>query len=152
MADESIDELATALNSVAIHLVRRSRRADLALGVTPARLSALSVLVFGGPRTMQELADAEQVAGPTMSKLVAALVSDGLVRREPDASDRRAVRLSATAAGRRLIERAGGHASNSWRPNCAHSRLPTAAPLPPRSRSSTRSKRRNSFARPAGWS
>lgn len=105
MAEESIDELATGLNSVAIHLVRRARRADLALGVTPARLSALSVLVFGGPRTMQELADAEQVAGPTMSKLVAALVADRLVRRVPDASDRRAVRLSATAAGKRLMER-----------------------------------------------
>ena len=105
MADESIDELATELNSVAIHLVRRARRADVALGVTPARLSALSVLVFGGPRTMQELADAEQVAGPTMSKLVAALVADRLVRRDPDASDRRAVRLSATAAGKRLMER-----------------------------------------------
>ena len=99
------DDLASELNSVAIHLVRRLRQTDTALGVTPARLSALSVLVFGGPRTMQELADAEQVAGPTMSKLVAALVADGLVHRAPDATDRRAVRLSATPAGRRLMER-----------------------------------------------
>jgi DNA-binding MarR family transcriptional regulator len=90
---------------VAIHLVRRLRRADQSLGVAPARLSALSVLVFGGPRSMRELADAEQVAGPTMSKIVAALEEAGLVRRERDPSDARAVVLFATARGRRLMER-----------------------------------------------
>lgn len=100
-----VEALAGELNSVAIHLVRRLRRADESLGVTPSRLSALSVLVFGGPRRLQELAEAEQVAGPTMSKLVAALEADGLVTRRPDPSDGRAVVLSATPAGRRLMER-----------------------------------------------
>ena len=54
-------ELATRLNSVSIHLVRRARTADESLGVPPGQLSALSVLVFGGERTIAELADAEQV-------------------------------------------------------------------------------------------
>ena len=100
-----VDEIALELNSVAIHLVRRLRRADTSLGVGPARLSALSVLVFGGPRTMAQLAAAEQVSAPTMSKVVAGLEADGLVRRQPHPHDKRAVTLSATPVGRRLMER-----------------------------------------------
>jgi DNA-binding MarR family transcriptional regulator len=102
---ENRELLAAELNSVAIHLVRRLRRADASLGVPPARLSALSVLVFGGSRTISELADAEQVTGPTMSKIVAGLETTGLVRRDPHPADARAVVLSATARGRRLMER-----------------------------------------------
>jgi DNA-binding MarR family transcriptional regulator len=102
---DDVDALAAELNSIAIHLVRRLRQADTSLGVTPARLSALSVLVFGGPRGINALADAEQVAGPTMSKLVAGLERDGLVRRRADPHDGRAVVLTATAKGRRLMAR-----------------------------------------------
>ncbi len=102
---DRIDELAFELNSVAIHLVRRLRRADVSLGVGPARLSALSVLVFGGPRSLAELAATEQVSAPTMSKIVVGLEGAGLVRRDPHPDDRRAVRLTATAAGKRLMHR-----------------------------------------------
>jgi DNA-binding MarR family transcriptional regulator len=104
-AGDDVEALATDLNSVAIHLVRRLRRADQSLGVTAARLSALSVLVFGGPHSLRALADAEQVAGPTMSKIVGALERDGLVDRAPDPADARAVVLSPTTRGRRLMER-----------------------------------------------
>jgi len=69
------------------------------------RVGELSVLVFGGPRGINALADAEQVAGPTMSKLVAGLEGDGLVRRRADPHDGRAVVLTATPKGRRLMER-----------------------------------------------
>ena len=105
MAEGSVEELAQELNSVAIHLVRRLRKADESLGVTPARLSALSVLVFGGSRTLTELAAAEQVSGPTMSRLVTALESDGLVRRSPMPGDGRAFLLEPTTDGRRLMHR-----------------------------------------------
>jgi len=100
-----LTEVAAGLNSTAIHLVRRLRRADESLGVTPARLSALSVLVFGGPRSISALADAEQVSGPTMSRIVSALVETGLVHRTPDTDDARAVVLTATPRGRALMER-----------------------------------------------
>jgi DNA-binding MarR family transcriptional regulator len=100
-----LESLASRLNSAAIHLVRRLRRADESLGVTPARLSALSVLVFGGPSRISDLAAAEQVAGPTMSKIVMGLEAAGLVSRRPDPDDRRAVILNATARGRSLMER-----------------------------------------------
>ena len=71
----------------------------------PAQLSALSVLVFGGPRTLGELAAAEQVRPPTMTRVVQALEADGLVRRERDAEDGRIHRLRATAKGRRVMQR-----------------------------------------------
>jgi DNA-binding MarR family transcriptional regulator len=101
----SPESIAFELNSVAIHLVRRLRKADESLGVTASRLSALSVLVFGGPCSINQLAAAEQVAGPTMSKLVAGLEASGLVARAPDPADARAVVLRATAKGRALMER-----------------------------------------------
>ncbi|MPZ98500.1 MAG: MarR family transcriptional regulator [Dehalococcoidia bacterium] len=103
--DARTEAVANRFNSIAIHLVRRLRRADEALGVTPSRLSALSVLVFGGPRTLGELASAEAVTPPTMTRIVAALEAAGLVSRAGDASDRRLVRLEATPEGRRLMQR-----------------------------------------------
>lgn len=99
-------EIADRLHSAAIHLLRRLRREDVAAGLPPARLSALSALVFAGPRTLSELAEAEQVRPPTMSRIVAGLEKEGLVRREPDRRDRRAVQLRATARGVRVL-RAG---------------------------------------------
>jgi DNA-binding MarR family transcriptional regulator len=94
------------MHSAAIHLLRRVRVADdESMGMTPARRSALSVLVFVGPQSLSELAAAEQVTLPTMSKLVASLEKDGLVRRERDPGDGRVVRLHATARARRIAER-----------------------------------------------
>jgi DNA-binding MarR family transcriptional regulator len=96
---------ADRLHSAAIHLLRNVRASDVETGLSPARLSVLSVLVFGGARTPSELAAAEQVRLPTISALVRGLEEDGLVRRAPDPDDRRAVRLSATAKGRRILQR-----------------------------------------------
>jgi DNA-binding MarR family transcriptional regulator len=93
------------MHKQAIRLLRRLRREDLATGLSPARASALSVLVFNGPSSLGELAAAEQVSAPTMSRLVAALVAEGLVARSLDPEDARAVRLRATARGTRLLER-----------------------------------------------
>src|SRR5436190_12806978 len=98
------EQVAERLHSAAIHLLRRLRREDDASGLTAPRLSALSVIVFGGPLTLGALAAAEQVRPPTMTRIVAALERTGLVARQPDPTDRRQVLLSATAAGRRLLE------------------------------------------------
>lgn len=96
-------ELADRLHSVAIHLLRRLRREDDASGLAAPQLSALSVVVFGGPITLGALADAEQVRPPTITRLVAALEAQGLVERETDPADRRVVRVKATAKGTRLL-------------------------------------------------
>ena len=97
-------EVASRLHSAAIHLLRRVRRVDEESGLSAARLSALSVLGFGGPRTLGELASAEQVSAPTMSRLVSGLEKDGLAARSPHPTDGRAVVIRATEAGRRVLE------------------------------------------------
>ncbi len=97
--------MADRLHSAAIHLLRRLRRTDEATGLSPARLSALSVLVFAGPRTLGELAGTEQVRPPTMTHLVRGLEQQGLVKRKSDDDDRRVARIGATQKGRRLLER-----------------------------------------------
>jgi len=98
--------LATAdrLHSASIRLLRALRREDLAAGIGPAQLSALSVLVFAGPRTLTALAQAEQVRPATMSRIVAALDQAGLLRRVVIPTDGRAFRLIPTAKGRRLMD------------------------------------------------
>jgi DNA-binding MarR family transcriptional regulator len=100
-----VGRIADRLHSAAIHLLRRLRVEDEALGISAPRLSALSVLVFAGPRRIGELARAEQVEPPTMTRLVDGLVRDGLAIREPDPQDARAVRVRATAAGARALRR-----------------------------------------------
>ena len=99
-------EAADKLHSASIHVLRRVAREDPASGLSPARLSALSVLVFGGPRTLGELAAAEHVRPPTMTNIVRGLEEAGLVRRDADPSDGRVARVSATARGARVLQRA----------------------------------------------
>src|SRR6476660_7502746 len=103
-SDPPSADLADGLHSAAIHLLRRLRREDDASGLPAPQLSALSVIVFGGPITLGALAAAEQVRPPTITKLVATLEDAGLVQREPDAEDRRIVRVRATARGARLLQ------------------------------------------------
>ena len=94
---------ADKVHSAAIHLLRRLRRQDEVMGLSPARASVLSILVFGGPRTLGELAAAEQVRPPTMTRLTRGLEADGLVRRAAEPRDRRIVRMHATAKGAKLL-------------------------------------------------
>jgi DNA-binding MarR family transcriptional regulator len=105
-AGDTAVALADRLHSVAIHLLRHARVADAASGMSAARLSVLSVLVYTGSRTVTELADAEQVAAPTMTRLLQGMEQAGHVRRRRDGTDGRVVRVSVTARGRRVLERA----------------------------------------------
>jgi len=73
------------------------------MGLTAARASALSIMVFGGRVTIGQLAQAEQVSAPTMTRLVVGMERDGLVRRDSDPNDGRVVWLEATARGRRIL-------------------------------------------------
>jgi DNA-binding MarR family transcriptional regulator len=102
----SAREAADKLHSASIHVLRRVAREDPASGLSAARLSALSVLVFGGARTLGELAAAERVRPPTMTSIVRGLEDAGLVRREADPRDGRVVRVHATAKGERVLQRA----------------------------------------------
>jgi DNA-binding MarR family transcriptional regulator len=109
MAECSIPEVestADKLHSAAIHLLRLLREEDVVSGVSAARLSALSVVVFAGPVTLGRLAAAEQVRPATISGIVAGLENDGLVRRRRDSRDGRIQWVQATARGRRVLSRA----------------------------------------------
>src|ERR671929_1355422 len=101
-SNETVDA-ADRFHSAAIHALRHVRREDPTSGLSAARLSALSVLVFGGPRTLGELAAAEHVRPATMTRIVQALEEERLVRREADPHDGRVVRLHATTKGERVM-------------------------------------------------
>lgn len=95
-------EVADQLHSAAIHLLRLLHIRDRESGIGPAQLSALSVLVFGGPRSLGELAEAEQVRPPTMSRIVAGHQRSRLIRRQATEDGRR-IRLTATAKGTKIM-------------------------------------------------
>jgi DNA-binding MarR family transcriptional regulator len=97
------EAVAEQLHSLAIHLLRKLRREDESSGLNAPRLSALSVIVFGGPVTLGDLAAAEQVRPPTMTRIVNALEDLGLVTKTRKAEDARSSHIAATADGRRLL-------------------------------------------------
>jgi DNA-binding MarR family transcriptional regulator len=99
-------EVADRLHSAAIHLLRHARKRDVLARQGPARLSALSVLVFGGPMALGKLAALEQVKPPTMSRIVAGLKRAGLAKIETDSKDARRIRVTATAKGKQLLQQA----------------------------------------------
>ena len=105
MARKSKHELADLIHSASIHVLRRAAERDAETGLTRARLSALSVVVFRGPLTLGALAEAEGVRPATMTNIVTGLESEGLVRRRPNAADGRSVLIEATAAGNRATQR-----------------------------------------------
>ena len=104
----AVRETAQDLNSGAIHLLRGMREIDKAAGLTPARLSALSVLVFGGPCPLGRLAKVEGVTSPTMTRIVDGLCRLGLAARtgHPDSST--IVLVEATPRGREVMTAAAG--------------------------------------------
>ena len=104
MNGDQLHDMASGLHKAAIRLLRMVRREDRLTGISPPRLSALSVLVFGGPKSLAELAAVEEVKAPTMSRIVEGLVKDGLATREADPANRRKVRIAATEEGRRRLE------------------------------------------------
>jgi len=97
-------EAADRLHSAAIHLLRRLRVRDTELGIGPAQLSALSVLVFAGPQSLASLAQAEQVKPSTMSRIVSGLLRAKLVHRKTDKQDRRAIVIESTEKGARIMQ------------------------------------------------
>ncbi len=98
--------LADRLHSLAIHLLRAVRSGDDVSGLSGPRLSALSVIIYAGPISLTDLAAAEHVTSPTMTRLVQALEAGGFVHRSEDPDDRRAVKLAATARGRKALDAA----------------------------------------------
>ena len=105
-SEANASEIATLLHDQFSRLTRQLRNMELPHGMTPERLSALSVIEKRGPISVTALADTEMVRPATMSRMVSALVDDGLVKRSEDKNDGRGVLVSSTAKGRRAQQRA----------------------------------------------
>ena len=104
-ASDDEGELAAHLRMSVMRLARRLRQLDVAAdGVTLSQLSAIYVLIGQGPLTVGDLAAAEKVQPPTMTRLVGRMEEDGYVRRSPHPTDGRVVIVEATEAGARLVE------------------------------------------------
>jgi DNA-binding MarR family transcriptional regulator len=96
-------ELASQLRLAVMRLSRRLRQ-HAPEDITPSQLSALSVIVRDGRLTLSQLAEAERVAPPTITRVVDALVQKGLATRTVSEYDRRVARVEPTAAGKGLVE------------------------------------------------
>jgi DNA-binding MarR family transcriptional regulator len=101
---DSTDILETAarLRLTTARLARQLRQ-QAAGGLSPSQQSALASIDHHGPLTLGTLARVEQVAPPTVTKVVAKLEEEGLVGRQVDGTDRRVVRVEITALGRRRL-------------------------------------------------
>jgi DNA-binding MarR family transcriptional regulator len=99
-------EVAALLHERFSRLSRQLRHMELPSGMTPERLSTLTVIDRSGPISVTALADREMVRPATMSRMVSALVDDGLVRRREDKADGRGVLVTVTPKGRRIYRRA----------------------------------------------
>jgi DNA-binding MarR family transcriptional regulator len=96
-------QLASLLRDAITRLNRRVRQARPVGDLTVTQISALTSLELGGALTPRELADAERVQPPTMTKIVAKLEERGLVRRTPHPTDGRQVVLAATELGQAML-------------------------------------------------
>ena len=105
---KSSGQIADALHGSAVRLLRHLRGSDADAGLTGPQASVLSVLVFGGEATLGALASQEQVAAPTMSRLIRDMETSGLVQRRANESDGRSVLVSATPRGQTLLNEARG--------------------------------------------
>ena len=103
MPTRSETALASALRLSVMRLARRMRgeRADTSL--TLSQLAALATLERHGPLTPRELAAAERVSPPSMTRLTASLEGAGLITRTAHPSDGRQVLLAASADGTALL-------------------------------------------------
>ena len=101
-----VNETAADVHAAAVSFVRRLRCVPPPAGLSWPRTSALALAVKNPGLTMSELAAAESVTMPTMTRIVDALERQGLIALKHDREDRRAVSIVATAKGRALLERA----------------------------------------------
>ncbi|WP_251360080.1 MarR family winged helix-turn-helix transcriptional regulator [Kangiella sp. TOML190] len=106
MAENPTNQLANQLHKLAIHLLRQARKQDLATGLTPERLSILSILVYVGSKTVNQLATMEQVSAPAITRIVKNLEKDGYVIKAKSKTDQRVVYVSATRKSKKLMEQA----------------------------------------------
>ena len=98
------DELAARLRVAVTRLNRRLRQESMT-GISPSQEAALAAVKRLGRPTLGELAQAEQVQPPSMTRVVAAMEAAGLIVRSGDEDDRRVTRVELTPKGRTTLDR-----------------------------------------------
>jgi DNA-binding MarR family transcriptional regulator len=101
-AADTSEDIAGRLRISATRLARKLRQ-EAHTGLTPSQLSALTAVERHGPVTLGALADHEQVAPPSITRVVVKLETDGLVMRLADPADRRVTKVAVTPKGRNLL-------------------------------------------------
>jgi DNA-binding MarR family transcriptional regulator len=97
-------ELAARLRLALLRLTRIVRNQRVDQSVTLTQLSAMGTLAMHGPMSAGELANCERVQPPSMTKVLAALETRGLVQREQHPADRRQAIIAITEDGRHLLD------------------------------------------------
>lgn len=110
--DNHVVDLAARLR-LAIARLSRQLRQQAGTGLSPSQVSVLTSIEVNDSLTLGELAAIEQVAPPSITKIVAKLEDDGLVARNVDAADRRITRVAVTAEGRRRLDHSRSR-RNAW--------------------------------------
>lgn len=96
-------ELASVLRVAVMRMARRLRNEREDDSLTLTQLSTMGTLNGRGQLTLGDLAAAEKVQPPSMTRIVSALEERGLVCREADKGDKRLVLVSLTEAGTKLL-------------------------------------------------
>ena len=104
MQENLLNNVANQLHSLSVHLLRQARISDRESGLTPERLSLLSILAYTGPQTITDIADIEMVSLPAITRIVNYMEELGYVQRERGAEDGRVVHVSVTPSGRKILE------------------------------------------------
>ena len=110
--DPDVVEVAARLR-LAVARLGRQLRQQAGTGLSPSQHAVLASIDVHTILTLGELAAIEQVAPPTITRIVAKLADDGLVERTADSVDRRVVRVSVTAEGHRRMD-LSRHRRNAW--------------------------------------
>ncbi len=97
-------ELAGELRLAVHRLTRRLRQENPPDDLTLSQISALAVVFREGSLTAGDLAAAEQVRPPSMTRMIAALETSGMVQRTTNPADARQVMVSITDRGRATME------------------------------------------------
>jgi len=104
MSDDDSAAFARDVRMATFRLSRRLRAQRAVDTVPDGQLAVLAALLYGGLRTLGELAESERITAPSMNRTVNCLEEAGYVTRTPDAEDRRRVLIELTDNGRRLME------------------------------------------------
>ncbi|GAB3838339.1 MarR family winged helix-turn-helix transcriptional regulator [Kribbella italica] len=98
-------ETLNKLRGVISRLARELNATATDEGLTPTQASVLGLIAFRGPLGLTELAQLEGLNPTMVSRVIGRLTELGLIQRDPNPADLRAIQVEATAQGHELQKR-----------------------------------------------